>query len=213
MGGELLQPPGGITIGKVWPSEAAVPEPSNARFEQHTVAVKLLFTAASEAEIPYLKGAPSWRANIHKAPGECSTKPEESTNCEREVQTVRLIPLDVAVKDDNAEKTGWVFGTLVFNGNRSPLEAGAIVPAKRLVDRESVWNQLEPVGLAWGNDPSALSSADLRETMRTKDETSSVFQHLGCLDRLNGPVDDPAASCVACPALARFPAPEPDNFP
>jgi hypothetical protein len=86
------------------------------------------------------------------------------------------------------------------------------VPTKRLVDRESVWNQIEPVGLMWGNDTGALSSADLRESVRTKDDASE-YQHLGCLERLNGPVDNPAASCISCHALARFPAPEPDNFP
>jgi hypothetical protein len=47
--------------------------------------------------------------------------------------------------------------------------------------------------------------------VRTEDRASE-FQHLGCLDRLNGPVDNPAASCIACHALARFPPPEPDNF-
>jgi hypothetical protein len=208
----FYNPPGGYTIGRVWPREAPVPEPSNARFEEHTVAVKLLFTAASEADIPYLKGAPTWRANVHKAFLNCRPKPEESTNCEREVQTVRLIQLDIAVKDNRAKETGWVFGTFIFNGNRSPGDPGAIVPANRLVDRESVWNQIEPVGLMWGNDPSALSSADLRESVRIKDGASE-FQHLGCLDRLNGPVDNPEASCMACHALARFPPPEPDNFP
>jgi hypothetical protein len=209
----FYNPPGGYTIGRVWPPAAAIPEPANAQFEEHTVAVKLLFTAASEQDIPYLKGAPSWRANVHKFPSRCRPKAEDSTNCEREVGTVRLIQIDVAVKDDRAERTGWVFGTFVFNGHRSSTEAGAIVPTKRLVDGESVWNQLEPVGLMWGNDPNARSGADLRETLITKNETSSVFQHLGCLDRLNGPVDNPAASCMACHALARFPAPEADNFP
>ena len=64
----------------------------------------------------------------------------------------------------------------------------------------------------WGNDPSARSSADLRESVRTEDDASE-FQQLGCLDRLNGPVDNPQASCMACHVLARFPAPKPDNFP
>ncbi|MGH6918174.1 MAG: hypothetical protein ACREJ0_10775, partial [Geminicoccaceae bacterium] len=207
----FYNPPGGYTIGRVWPRESPVPEPSNARFEKHTVAVKLLFTAASEAQIPYLRGAPSWRANVHKFPEKCGSRPEDRTNCERQVQTVRLIQLDVAVKDSRAKETGWVFGTFIFNGNRSPGDPGAIVPADRLVDRESIWNQIEPVGLMWGNDPRALPGADLRESVRTEDD-SSEFQQLGCLDRLNGPVDNPEASCMACHALARFPPPKPDNF-
>jgi hypothetical protein len=207
----FYNPPGGYTIGRVWPRDAPVPDPSNARFEEHTVAVKLLFTAASEADIRYLRGAPSWQANVHKVPEKCGSRPEQRINCEREVQTVRLIQIDVAVKDDRAEETGWVFGSFLFNGNRAPGAAGAIVPTNRLVDRDSVWNQIEPIGLMSGNDPSALSGADLRETVRTEDRASE-FQHLGCLDRLNGPVDNPAASCMACHALARFPPPEPDNF-
>jgi hypothetical protein len=207
----FYNPPGGYTIGRVWPRDAPVPDPSNASFEQHTVAVKLLFTAASEAQIPYLTGAPSWRANVHKVPEKCGSRPDQRINCEREVQTVRLIQIDVAVKDDRAEETGWVFGSFLFNGNRAPGSTGAIVPTNRLVDRESVWNQIEPIGLMWGNDPSALPGADLDETVRTKDGASE-FQHLGCLERLNGPVDNPEASCMACHALARFPPPEPDNF-
>jgi hypothetical protein len=200
----FYNPLGGYAIGRVWPKEG-LPEPNAASFPQGTVVAKLLFVEATEEHVSYLKGAPSWRALVHQTPDDCSVVPSDNrTSCDRVEAKVQLLQLDVAVKDDRSEDTGWVFGTFVFNGHRRPDEAGAIVSGSRLVEHASIWNQLEPVGLMWGNG--------IEETKLTLDDRST-YQHLGCDGRLNGPVDNPAASCMACHALARFPVPVPDNFP
>jgi hypothetical protein len=199
----FYNPLGGYSIGRVWPKEG-VPDPSAASFPRGTVVAKLLFAQATEEHVSYLKGTPSWRALVHQTPDDCSVVPSDNrTSCNRVEGTVQLLQLDVAVKDDRAADTGWVFGTFVFNGHRRPEDAGAIVPGSRVVERASIWNQLEPVGVMWGNR--------IEETKLTLDDRST-FQHLGCDGRLNGPVDNPAASCMACHSLARFPVPKPDNF-
>jgi hypothetical protein len=229
----FYNPLGGYTLGRVWPNENGVPQPSEAMFPNGTVVAKLLFANASPDDIPYLQGAPIWHANIHheaelfhdRWDDPTYTKkgcwlwrdqeiPQEAFDaaCKRERQPMRLVQLDVGVKDSDAIPTGWVFGTFVFNGDRSPEAAGAIVPGERLVAGTSPWNQLEPVGLMWGNDPGVGTAERVEETLRIRDEGVSQPQHLGCRNRLNGPVDNPAASCLACHALARFPAPDPDNF-
>src|SRR4029077_8283933 len=59
----FYNPTGGYTFGQVWAS-AAGPEESKAQFREGTVTFKLLFTEATEAQIPCLKDAPFWRADV-----------------------------------------------------------------------------------------------------------------------------------------------------
>src|SRR5439155_9106555 len=96
--------------------------------------------------------------------------------------TVRLLQVDIAVRDTRADSTtGWVFGTFEYRDNPS---------------EPNVWKRLVPVGLMWGNDPTLLTQADvtaaggLKETWLNKPDL--VLPHYGYLDRLNGPVDNPA---------------------
>src|SRR6185312_16640784 len=58
----------------------------------------------------------------------------------RKVQRVRLLQMDVMIRDERAERingTGWVFGTFCYNG---------------VLQNPNRWYNLVPVGLQWGAD-------------------------------------------------------------
>jgi hypothetical protein len=101
-----ITPRGGYVIGQVWKDHNA-PDPTAAKFPDGTVSCKLLFTTATAAQMPYLKNDFEWQADVSLAG---STK--------RSIQTVRLLQIDVAVRDTRADSTtGLVFGTFVYDGN------------------------------------------------------------------------------------------------
>lgn len=130
--------PGGYIIGKVWKDPNA-PNPAVVNFPDGTVACKLLFTTAPVDQVPYLKNDFEWQANV-----------STSSGGPRSIQTVRLLQVDVAVRDSRANSTtGWVFGTFVYDGNA----AGA-----------TPWDRLEPVGLMWGNDPAVTEAVKTSTT-------------------------------------------------
>jgi hypothetical protein len=174
--------PGGWVIGKVWKTGGA-PNPAAAVFPDGTVAVKLLFTAATVAQVPYLKGAFEWDANIHQA----------NNPTTRAIRKVRLLQIDIAVRDARADSTtGWVFGTFVHDASRT----GA-----------SPWDKMVPVGVMWGNDPTVLPGHPLSETWINPDNKTP--QHLGWGKRLNGPVDNVTSSCLSCHSTAQYKATSP----
>lgn len=168
---------GGYTLGRVWADEQN-PDPTKARFPLHTVTCKLIFTAAALAEVPYLEDTLEWEADINRAsnPG---PRPK-----------LRLLQLDIAVRDPRAEvTTGWVFGTFQY--------------AKDASDSTDWWKHLVPVGLMWGNDaPRVLISEPPQEQWINTNRTPEL--HLGLRGLLNGPIDNPRASCVACHGLAQI---------
>jgi hypothetical protein len=99
---------GGYTIGKVWEDQFD-PNPRAARFPEGTVVAKVLFTQAKEDEVPYLHNPLIWKAYIQdpKFPNDPS---------KRKVQSMRLIQMDIMVRDTRAEATGgWMFGTYCYN--------------------------------------------------------------------------------------------------
>ena len=61
----FYNPPGGYQIGQVW-KDTSNPNPTKAIFPEGTVTAKLLFTAATTDEVPYLENAFEWQANILK---------------------------------------------------------------------------------------------------------------------------------------------------
>jgi hypothetical protein len=178
--------PGGWVIGKVWKTGGA-PDPAAAVFPDGTVAVKLLFTNATVAQVPYLKGAFEWDANIHRT----------NSSTTRAIRKVRLLQIDIAARDARADgTTGWVFGTFVYDANRT----GA-----------SPWEKMVPVGVMWGNDPGVLPGQPLSETWINPDNNTP--QHLGWGKRLNGPVDNVTSSCLSCHSTAQYKATSPMTAP
>jgi hypothetical protein len=189
----LYNDPGGFTLGKVWSNHMA-PDPAAARFPEGTMSVKLLFTSAPVSEVPWLNGSPEWDADIYEgdttAGNHCAAPP---TNPPRVPQKVRLLQVDVAVKDSRANPiTGWVFGTFVYQGGRPQPELVAI-------GAKNGWQNLAPVGLMWGNDPGLAAGQKPKQTWPNPDVSMS---HLGYQGRLNGPVDNKISSCLSCHGTA-----------
>ena len=178
----LYNPRGGFTIGQVWDNPEN-PDISAALFPEGSVAIKLLFTTATLDQVPYLENSLEWEAHISRT-GSSST---------RAIQTVRLLQVDIAVRDSRANSTtGWVFGTFQYDNGST----GA-TPYDRLI----------PIGLMWGNDPQLTPTAHDNGDRPVETIIVNRFQHrtrdLGWLGRLNGPVDNPRSSCLSCHATAQ----------
>lgn len=176
----FFNPVGGFTVGQVW-ADPAKPDPNKAEFGEGTVSFKLLFTRALVGQVPYLSRTLRWRANVNR-----NGSPIR----------VKLLQMDIAVKDNRAE-TGWVFGTLVYQNNS---------------DSGSPWTRMVPACLSWGNDPE-LTQAKFDAGDRPQEswiapdllEGPKKLPHFGWLNRANGPVDNPRSACMSCHMTAQWP--------
>jgi hypothetical protein len=174
----FYNPRGAFAIGQVW-KDPAHPDPRKATFPSHTVTCKLLFTTTPVAEAPFLDGSLEWEGDINRAAG---TGPRA---------ILRLLQLDVAVKDPRATSTiGWVFGTFQYEKAASP--------------SPNWWEHMVPVGLMWGSDVANLK-ADHATTQEWINTARGQKLHLGRKDLvLNGPIDNPLGSCTACHGFAQI---------
>lgn len=182
--------PGGYTLGKVW-KQKDKPDMMQSTFPEGTVSFKLLFTEADTLQVPYLANSKKWTANIF-IPYDAY---KERTNT-----AVRLLQLDIAVKDERATATnGWVYGTFIYDASQ---------PGKDWVSR------MVPVGLSWGDDSDNNSMLNISTKYNPSLKQSVINQklvgeagktgnqayvtHLGMGGRMNGPVDNPISSCISC---------------
>ena len=184
--------PGGYTIGQVWKNGAS-PSVKNNVFPEGTSSFKLLFTDATVDKVPFLKGTKEWTANIY---------PCDPVKCSQRInRTVRLLQIDIAVKDSRSLLTGWVFGTFIYDSSAP----GA-----------TVWDRMVPVGLSWGDDsgipdminrPGSFVNPKLTQTFlnsalvknaANNGGNKAYMNHFGLGGRLNGPVDNRVASCISC---------------
>ena len=202
--------PGGFTIGRVW--SGGRPDLAEASFPDGTVAVKLLFTTATEEQMPFLKRSPVWMGHIFQSDGEVPRNPCTGDGGyairERVVRPLRLLQVDVAVRDDDVPNgTGWVFGTFLYDQSRSTTSGW-----------DQIQTRLVPVGVMWGTDPGvhehmldegAPDNAALRESVINPDlprftagssfaEDAALLMNLGMGGRLNGPVDNTLSACMSC---------------
>ncbi|MBY0492520.1 MAG: hypothetical protein K2R93_21975 [Gemmatimonadaceae bacterium] len=187
---------GGYTIGSVW-SNPVAPNPAAATFPEGTVAFKLLFTTATSTDVPFLAGSPEWVADINRAH---SAKDVLATK-------VRLLQIDVAVKDKRSSKGGWVFGTFHYDS---------------AVADSNPWRRVRPLALMWGDDPTFLPAnyaSGQRPAQSWINQSSPLVKYranppigakppatLGWAGRANGPVDNPLSSCLSCHGTAQLPA-------
>ncbi len=175
---------GGYTIGQVW-KDPNNPDPGKARFPIGTVCGKLLFTETDTITAPYLKFAPVCNANIHVSVNEKNKKA---------IKQMRLLQFDIAVRDPRANnETGWVFGTLIYDGN-SP--------------SPNPWLRMVPAGAMWGNDVGITPDNVANGKKLNESFVNPVVRHkfkFGWAGRLNGPVDNPSSSCVSCHSTAQYP--------
>lgn len=173
------------------PCDPKLPQlPAGARwtFKPQSAAFKFLFTSAPVSEVAYLAGAPTVLVMVGTTP-----------------TTLRLIQVDVAVRDPRAADTSWVFGTYAWVG-----------PAKG----DKLFDNLEPVGLMWGNDPGKQANnlaafAPLQQSKLNQALAGKIWQangagwpqrpYPGFQGRLNGPADNWRSSCLACHASAQYP--------
>ena len=184
----MYNPIAAYTLGRVWPNPAAGPAMNAGLFEPGATVAKLLFTTADSADVPEVQGTYVWQANIYADPA-CDTLP-----CARSVQPVRLIQMDVAVKDPRAPVTQWVFGTFVYDKD---------------APGTSVWERMVPLGLMWGNDPQITSTSTDTTLKESRILQVKMFEHLGCHGRLSGPLDNPKSACMSCHMAAQFPGANP----
>jgi len=131
---------------------------------------------------------------IDNPPGTLNTDGEQirATVENRVHRNMRLLQLDIAVKDRRARSTtGWVFGTFAWIG-----------PPKG----DGLFDNLVPVSLQWGNDPGVYDeqiteswiNVDLKKILYGWDERPT----LGFKGRANGPADNIRSSCLSCHAAA-----------
>jgi hypothetical protein len=57
----------------------------------------------------------------------------------------------------------------------------------------------------WG-DPTRVTSGQPPVQTVINPEAQAIIQHMGYKGRLNGPVDNPASSCLSCHSTAQIPA-------
>ena len=170
--------------------------------------IKLLFSTVTEEQLPNVKNALEWKGHVFVNDDPRWRNQGPISRYERAVKTIRMIQIDVSVRDDRST-TGWLLGTFGYDGN-----AKGTTPWKRMV----------PLGLQWGNSPKVtfaetcsgpngpcnrkkLTEQWINEKA-VKDLTTPPlsFNHLGYAGRLAGPVDNPKASCLGCHQTAGFPA-------
>lgn len=183
---------GATLLGSIFEDECDPSVPVAVRFPEQTASVKFLFTNASPDEVSYLKGAPEFKAYINPdpVPPRPETRPEK-----RELRTLRLLQVDIAVKDRRADETGWVFGTFIWNGPPTG---------------DHIFDNLVPASLQWGNDPGVYDKA-IRESWINPTLDGILYgwkerPFLGFNGRANGPADNLRSSCLSCHATARTPA-------
>jgi hypothetical protein len=153
-------------------------------FAERTASFKLLFTDLDQTTVPYLAGAPTINAMIDPATG----------SGPRTLRPVRLLQVDIAVRDRRATETGWVLGTFVWKGP---------------VQGDGLFDNLVPVGLMWGNDPTELGT-NIQESKTNPDLAGLLYnrpgrQFMGFNGRMNGPADNRLSSCLSCHGEAQWP--------
>lgn len=191
----MYNPLAGYAVGQVWPDPTQGPSMNHFVYPDGALIAKLLFTTALEEDVPGVKDAFQWKGSVYKTTEvKCIRYPAKG--CPREIRSVRLFQMDVAIKDSRASKTGWVFGTFVYKHDQTGVK--------------SVWEKMVPLGLMWGVDPQ-LTSADTNGKPQESIifDVGGLYQHLGCHGRLSGPLDNPASACMSCHMTSQYPAARP----
>ena len=166
---------GARTFARVW--STGMPGKDTAdrtkmKFTAGSLVYKLLYSAAKPSDFPtdILQNSLSVKIVPNSSGGPVD---------------VRLLQIDIAVKDDRAGTTGWYFATYAYD---------------RSIAGSSPWLKMAPVGLMWGNDPAG---PPLTESWINPSAPAYAKAHLGHEGRLNGPVDNPVSACMSCHSTAQ----------
>lgn len=178
---------GAKTLREIFNDPCNPDYPDVVSFEQGTASVKFLFTDAPVSEVEYLKGGPVYSALI-------DPKGTSGSTSERVQREVRLLQVDIAVKDSRAAPVGWVYGTFAWIG---------------LTRGDQLFDNLVPVSLQWGDDKGvydeSIEESWINPLLKTVLYGWSERPTLGFQGRANGPADSISSSCLSCHAAARFP--------
>jgi hypothetical protein len=169
---------GARTYARVWSTATPgvdAPDVTKMRITAGGMVFKLLFSAAKASDFSTDLLAGSVSLSILPNPGGASVP-------------VRLLQIDIAVKDDRAGATGWYFATYAYDRN---------------APGSSPWLKMAPVGLMWGNDPTGVP---LKESWINPAAPAYAAAHLGVDGRLNGPVDNRVSACMSCHSTAQAPS-------
>lgn len=181
---------GAAVLGSIFAQPCNPQVPTSVLFPEGTASIKFLFTDASPDEVEYLKGAPEYDANIDEPGSGSGSRPLS----ERRKTSLRLLQVDIAVKDNNASETGWVFGTFGWMGPRKG---------------DGLYDNLVPVSLQWGNDPgiydARIAQGWINPAVQGVMYGWPARPFLGFNGRANGPADNLRSSCLSCHAAARKP--------
>ncbi|KAF8465998.1 hypothetical protein BDZ91DRAFT_726124 [Kalaharituber pfeilii] len=164
-------------------------------FPKGTCVFKLLFTDATEDEIPILKGAPTMDAVIFTGVNPATGKPTGRNDF---ASKLRLLQVDFAVKDHRSP-IGWIFGSFVYDGSKK---------------HPNPWQRIIPIGLMWGNSPNltqaAYEAGERPYEQWMNPEATNLMKKLGGSKpmpgwngRFNGPVDNFISSCISCHSMAQ----------
>ena len=188
----------GYAIGQVWQDHENPDVTKMAGgFRHGAVLFKLLFTSfpkkVAELQVPFLRNGIWWDAYGNYI--------FDATPLSRSKIQVVLTQMDVMVRDTNSP-TGWVLGNFQYNGE---------------LNNSDKWNNLIPVGVMWGEDPTnninqsnpnptvTIINTNLKQTIINPDTKELPATHLGWNSRLNGPLDNAMSSCYSCHATAEYP--------
>ena len=188
----------GYTIGQVWENHQNPDITKMAGgFKHGAVLFKLLFTSfpkeVAESQVPSLVNGIWWDAYGNYV--------FRDTPASRSTIQVVLTQMDVMIKYTNSP-TEWVFCNFQYNGQ---------------LNNSDKWNNLIPVGVMWGNDPTnnvnqsnpnptvTIINTNLKQTIINPDSKELPPTHLGWNGRLNGPLDNAMSSCFSCHATAEYP--------
>jgi hypothetical protein len=169
---------GARTYARVWSTATPgvdTPDRSKMKVAAGGLVYKLLYSAAKPTDFPQDLLAGSLAAQI-------------VPNSTGGPIAVRLLQIDIAVKDDRAGPTGWYFATYAYD---------------RTIAGNSPWLKMVPVGLMWGNDPAG---PPLTQSWINPSAPAYAKAHLGVDGRLNGPVDNKLSACMSCHSTAQTPS-------
>jgi len=184
-------------LGNMWANPAKPKWDDHIRFPRGSIISKLVFTTASDVDLPSMVGSPTWEAAIAHQP----TLNQAPAPYARTIvpSKVRLLQMDFATKDPHSV-VGWIYGGFMYNG----------------LTGQTGWDGLMDIGLSWGNDPdltqAAFKAGQTVHESWVSPELKDLFNNLkggrpslGWNGRANGPADLFTCSCLSCHQTCQWP--------
>jgi hypothetical protein len=192
--------PAATVLGRFWadPNEPKWDKDHPVKFPVGSIIFENAFCDVSEDQVYTLKGAPTADACIGIVDSSGKSHPEIRKDTP---DTLRLIQTEFAARDDRFPELGWVFGVFIYDGTKA--------------NHNHPWDNLVPVGIQWGNDPTLTQKAHddgkLSKECWIDGYALDLFKSLkgdrpwlGFHGRLDGLLDDFMSTCTSCHATAQL---------